>query len=230
MTENRYFNSVPEFMRSTKFLQGQVNVLNSAVQDINNFTGHYAEELEPYIMTVREKANNILDCTGAILEDLHYMNEDLSYLYEMMQNEIVIADVRFENGILHVFTPLTFKHNWNMSYVFYKSTMIGLDNWERKNNTRLWRCIKMPFWCVAIRKAPRFNHKTFADNDNKESGNIINAVVRHCGMNDRADVMTFVSRFQLVESKEQEGMEFIFVSEETLKEHPELVFDWKNKL
>jgi hypothetical protein len=231
MTRKKFYDDVPNYMKQLDFLYKTIDGENYYGNKLSQLEDSDSYKYAEYLLAIRNLASKQLDSTGALLEHLYYPLSPYNYESseygiksgELFTTDLASSEVSFDGEILHVFTPLTFDQNWNYSYVFNKSTEIGLSKWEADNNTLLLQCIDTPFVVSVIRKAHVFNHKTFADNDNKEAGNVINAVVRHMSLNDSANVMNFSSKFELVPKDEKEGIDFVFMSRKTALLHPELV-------
>lgn len=231
MTRKKFYTGVPSYMSNIDFLYKTIDNENYFAELLSTVGESDIYKKAEYLLSIRNLASKQLDSTGAILEHLYYPLSPSNYESseygikdgELFTTDLATSEVSFDGEILRVFTPLTFNQNWNYSYVFNKSAEIGLCKWEAEHSTSLLQCIETPFVVVVIRKAHEFNRKTFADNDNKETGNVINAVARHISINDSASIMNFASKFQLVPEEEKEGMEFVFLSRNTALEHPEVV-------
>ena len=231
MTRKKFYAGVPSHMKKTDILYKTIESENHYAKELIEIDESDLYKKAECLLNIRNLASKQLDSTGALLEHLYYPLSSSNYESseyglkdgELFTTDLASSEVSFDGEILRVFTPLTFNQNWNYSYVFNKSAEIGLCKWEAKNNTKLLQCIETPFVVVVIRKAHKFNRKTFADNDNKETGNVINAVVRHMSINDSASIMNFASKFELIPESEKEGMEFVFLSRKTALQHPEIV-------
>lgn len=231
MKSTQYYYDVPYFMRTSEFLFKTFTEQKSIEKKLRNCNDAEQSEISALLLQLRHLASRQMDITGALLEgmdfsfDDNFSNENLDSDNGEILDEDSITNVSlsFDGEIIRVFTPLTFKRDWNYSYIFSKSTMIAIEKWEKENNANLFSCIETPFVVSVIRKAHSYNRKTFKDNDNKETGNIINTIVRHANLNDAACVMNFSSKFEQVPVTEKTGMEFIFMSRKTALQHPELV-------
>lgn len=218
-------------MRTFEFLFKTIAEQNEIENKLNNYNGEEISEISAHLLQLRHLASREIEIAGALLEDLNFSlvdgfsNKDivLDEEHYLSDDSITNVSLTFDGDIIRVFTPLTFKRDWNYSYIFRKSTMIAIEKWEKENNMNLFSCIETPFVVSVIRKAHSYNRKTFKDNDNKETGNIINTIVRHANLNDAACVMNFSSKFEQVPTTDKTGMEFIFMSRKTALAHPELI-------
>lgn len=224
-----FYERVFNYLRTEENLQRQIERNYNLYNEYIKYTELDMHTYARVLMSIRTTAYKQLLITGAMLEDIYYpdissISVDTKYGMkdnDLFMNDISVSTVRFDGEILRVFTPLTFKHDWNYSYVFNESTAIGLRKWETVNDCSLFNKIKSPFVVTVIRHVHKYSHK-FADNDNKETGNVINEVVRYIGLNDSADIMNFASKLNIIPETEETGMEFIFMSRETALKHPEI--------
>jgi hypothetical protein len=166
--------------------------------------------------------------------DLEYVEEENIMFspstYERFSLEDFIAShqnyitVSFKNDVLRIKTPITFKRftsqkSVKQNYVLFDYVNASLKNWESKTGNSLEGLIQLPCIVILKRKLRKFNKTTVCDNDNMESGRIINAIFDNLMYSDNAKNMDIYSCFRECSSKDEEGMEFIVFSRKSLKEH-----------
>lgn len=169
-----------------------------------------------------------------IPDDLEYVEEENILFspstYQRFSVDDIISkqpsyiNVSYENDVLRVKTPLTFKRfnsnkNVKANYLMFDYVNAALKNWENKNNTKLMHLIEAPCLVIIKRKLVRFNRTRICDNDNMEVGRIINSIFDGLLYSDNAKNMDLFSCYRECSSKDDEGMEIVALSKANLSNH-----------
>lgn len=127
--------------------------------------------------------------------------------------------VSFEHNTLRVFTPLTFNRGIPDSYILANSIRTELQNYQQKNSRSLFWKLEPPLTVIMLRRAQKYSSR-LKDNDNMETGRIINVIFPELGLSDNCMLVPDIhSGFRLVDSIEEEGMEFIVFSQKDARDH-----------
>ena len=138
-----------------------------------------------------------------------------------VQTQIIPAPIKvtFEDHSLHVFTPLTFERGMPDSYILAKLVRTELQKYQEKVGFSLFWKLEPPLAVVILRRAQKYTSR-LRDNDNMETGRIINTVFPELGLSDNCKLVPDIhSGFRIIDSLEEEGMEFIVFSQKHAKEH-----------
>lgn len=133
--------------------------------------------------------------------------------------------VEFENGILKVTTPLTFKRyvsnknicrNYDLSnyvksefYYFLKNNPHILDDFIQKR----------PYVVICTRYHNEPDSRTLCDNDNAENSRTINEIFFYLKTPDNGSMMDYCSRVRKCNTAEECRVEFVVLPRSDLKNH-----------
>lgn len=172
--------------------------------------------------------NTVLNKDEAIISD-----EERKQLYEKMILENNIVDIQYNNNILIVHTPYIFRRAFGKDYTYRNFQManyvaLALIKWAKDNKKECENIGGIPYLnnemsskisVIVTRFSKEFNRSIICDNDNIETGRIINIVCEFISRNDNASNMDFVSRYRQTNDEKMWGTEFKFVPTEKLKEY-----------
>ena len=157
---------------------------------------------------------------------LEYSSLKLPEKYKVRNAEELPSPVRvdFSGNTLRIETPLTFNRGIPDSYVLADSVRKVLQKYQKDFNKPLFWKLKPPLMILIKRKAQKYTSR-FRDNDNMETGRIINTMMTELGLSDNCMLVTDVlSSFQLVSSPEDEGVEFLVFPKSEVRNHYDDLF------
>lgn len=174
---------------------------------------------------------NFRDISGILTEceqTSHLIRSYLEYVcleeksVEKKQRQIMVASpirISFDNRTLRVFTPLTFNRGIPDSFILAESVRKELQKYQKNNGLSLFWKLKPPLTVVLLRKALKYSSR-LKDNDNMETGRIINVIFPELGLSDNCMLVPDIhSGFRIIDNPCEEGMEFIIFSQADGKLH-----------
>ncbi|MBR0417877.1 MAG: hypothetical protein IJI66_01765 [Erysipelotrichaceae bacterium] len=202
---------------------GNVVEINNALKHIDESLKKYDRYDGPEKMTYDDLDNVIyraekiaLTCRAA----LEYKEKTMGVFdkkEEKKYSENLPVSVNFNDGILEIRTPFTFKRMYREgsakeNYILMNYVRAALIEWQEKNDTDLFQIIKPPFDVYIIRRKMKWNSLQICDHDNLENGRIINEIFMALGYSDNARNVDLHCQFRLADKEEDEGMLFIVKS------------------
>ena len=153
-----------------------------------------------------------------------YMSKYPNNMYDDIQ-------ATFQNGVILVKTPLTFKrmkrqNSVKENYILIKYIEEKVRNCIKNNYSEILK-LQRPFTVIMKRKYVSYHQRLICDNDNMENGRVINAIFDALNRSDNVQEMDVISCARKVETAEEEGMEFYAFPSCDLEKHLDLL---KHKL
>ena len=221
MIDHTVYSIVPRKMISRKYIQNKLHEISTNVEHANKILERNEKLDQDSLLTIRQCASCIEDSCGGALEviygkdlrDPDYGTDDESVTFNFT-GDYIVAKI-----------PFTFKENWKVSKIFDKRLAVAIAKWERTNGRSIWSAISAPFVCL-VERTFRFNHHTMADNDNLETSNVINRIIRSVGTDDNPICMHYAARFRKVDIDDEQCVVFYFVPCSYLNEHPEFLVNF----
>ena len=199
------------------------------IEEIRNQVKEFGLASERYLSA--ESVSDFRELSALLREcetTAHLIRSYLEYLAEEADEDDIRrmilmppspVKVSFENNTLRVFTPLTFSRGIPDSYILANSIRTELQNYQQKTNRSLFWKLEPPLTVIMLRRAQKYSSR-LKDNDNMETGRIINVIFPELGLSDNCMLVPDIhSGFRLIDSIEEEGMEFIVFSQKDAREH-----------
>ena len=138
---------------------------------------------------------------------------------------LLVPCVEYKNNCLHVFTPLTFERGTPDCYMISTLVRQAIESFQRETNINMFQLLTPPLQCVILRKVHKYSGR-LRDNDNMETGRIINSIFSSLGISDNCMILRdYHCGFRIIPVDEYEGMEFIIFTEKSTLEHIHLLYD-----
>ncbi len=253
--KKKYFSEVDEkyatVSRAKKEIKSVLKLLDEYPDDIDLFAMPYdsitgiLKECETLALSLRkslaikeEKKELVVDKKkelGTVMNEDDFLKENglkFDHQIEQKAEEISLKDypieVEFDDGMLTVYSPLTFKRGYNRSnsisnYLLANYVKTGIAKWENDNKISLSDLIETPFICVMKRVDSEFSIFRNCDGDNLENQKIINVMTEALSLPDNAQSMSLYSIWRRAEEGERTGMYFYMFSEKDLQKHIDLL-------
>lgn len=213
-----------------------INIKNR-IMDLGELSNAIAKMQRQFIY--REREDSLTTLPTPELSEIIYQGEKIAlscrkaiegkgnegdYILEEnteLSTKDIPVEVTYNEGILRVKTPLTFKRMYRdnslkENYMLMNYVDIAIKEYVEKNGT-LFDKVDAPFVGIIKRKSNSYHQNKICDNDNLENGRIINLIASAIGHSDNPMVMDIYSCFRLCKSEEETGMEFIFTSYDKFK-------------
>ena len=226
-----YYKNMKLSELSDSFCDNRIYQLDSLSKKRKYFADDSDDMQLSCLLQMREEAEKVVSWCGARIEQLtpdksleEYHNESINDTDGRNNHDII---VEYNHNYITVRTPLTFKidgkNEWKAGRIFKSRVMIAIEAWERENHESIVLPPNEPFLCLVERRAHSYNPKTMGDNDNRETSNIINMIVRHSKVNDCCVVMDYASVFRLIPLSQMPCMMFYFVPKSYLMANPDFL-------
>ena len=199
------------------------------IQDVRLQIADLQQDAETFLSEGNDCSfRKISKLLGLCESTAHLIRSYLEYEKKIPDENIVSSElqippspiqVSYENDTLRVFTPLTFSRGIPDSYILANSIRTELHKYQERNNEQLFWKLKPPLTVIMLRRARKYSSR-LRDNDNMETGRIINVIFPELGLSDNCMLVPDIhSGFRLISTLEEEGMEFIVFSQKDAKKH-----------
>ena len=182
-----------------------------------------SEKGEPCELLIDKKK----ECGEMVVRELAKSRFGLQYIFQTEEKmteygmDRCPVEVDYIDGVLSVYTPLTFKRGYTKSnyianYLLANQVKTALINWQNEHRTELEGKIEAPFICVMKRVDKDFSLQKNCDGDNLENQKILNVLTDALCLPDSADQMSLYSIFKKAGNGEKTGMYFYLFPEKDL--------------
>lgn len=146
--------------------------------------------------------------------------EDVTYKFVTPDYPIKVS---FENNILRVKTPTTFKrmfrdNSLKENYVLMRYVKNAIYTFQQNEGIDIKHKLELPLTMLLVRRSLKFSQSIICDNDNLENGRIINEIMKVLGYNDSPKELDLHCCYRTCEKKEDVGMEFIVGNQKDILE------------
>ena len=156
---------------------------------------------------------------------LEYIAAEEYQTSQPIKTSSLIPSVAYEDNTLKIFTPLTFSRGTPDCYLIATAVSQAIKQFERENNIRLFQLLDPPLQCVILRNVHKFSGR-LRDNDNSETGRIINTVFSSLGLSDNCQILRdYHCGFRIVSEDVPEGMHFYIFEEQHSCINMHLLYD-----
>lgn len=244
---SRLINNILDAAMATANYESAVkhsNEISSILKENENSLSLVEIPLESLFEMEKTSLQLTLNCKRAIYEQTIKTNtkDDNEMLSEYnnidkdeilaIKNNVVTVDVKDKEIIIH--TPYVFRRAFGKDYTYRNFQManfvaFALIKWAKENGKEVDEFYGyIPYFdeimparvsVIVTRYSDKFKRSVIADNDNIETGRIINIVYDFMCRNDNARNMDFVSRYRETDDKKLWGTEFKFVPTDNLKDY-----------
>lgn len=235
MSNNHSLFEHPSELKKSLEMVTRVLNSNSEIQNLSDLSYDNLDEilyrLEKdslscrYALSKKETPTNLFQSGNLYKKKTAFSNKE--YVSKYPENEYDTSKAMFQNGILMVKTPLTFKrfkrqNSVKENYILVKYIEDKVRFCVAENYSEISK-LPRPFTVIIKRKYINSHQRLICDNDNMENGRIINLIFDSLNRSDNIREMDVISCARKVDEVEEEGMEFYLFPSSELKNHLDLL-------